>query len=269
MDAHPELTIPPETSFMVLAAAPTRKNLADRQGFLAAITGFPPNAPGWHDFGIPAARLEAELRRIEPFDIAEGFRAFYRLYADRMKKPRWGDKTPIYVQHIETIHRLLPEARFIHIVRDGRDACLSWRQTWFRPGDDIQTLALHWRDWVLAGRRQGMRCPAYMEVRYESLIADTPGTLESICRFVDLGFHPAMLRYYERAPERLKEHRERRLADGTVLVTHEQRLQNQHSTTQPPDSARVSAWRLSMTPGEQATFARMAGDALRIFGYEC
>jgi len=269
LDAHPDMAIPPETGFLALVAPPSGMGLADHNGFLSAVTGFPPDASGWHDFGIPAERFRSELSRIEPFDIAEGFRAFYRLYADRMKKPRWGDKTPAYVHHIQTIHGLLPEARFIHIIRDGRDACLSWRRTWFRPGDDIRTLALHWRGWVLTGRQQGTRCPAYMEIRYEHLIADTRRTLESICRFVNLEFHPAMMRYYERAPERLKEHRERRLPDGVVLVTHEQRLRNQESATRPPNPARVLAWRLSMTPEEQREFARYAGDALRMFGYEC
>src|SRR4029077_15574034 len=86
LDAHPDMAIPPETGFLALAAAPSVMGLADRHGFLSAVTGYPPGAPGWHDFGIPAERFRAELNRIEPFDIAEGFRAFYRLYADRMRK---------------------------------------------------------------------------------------------------------------------------------------------------------------------------------------
>src|SRR3712207_6135656 len=36
-----------------------------------------------------------------------------------------GDKTPRYVRSIPTLHELWPEARFVHIIRDGRDVCLS------------------------------------------------------------------------------------------------------------------------------------------------
>jgi hypothetical protein len=55
---------------------------------------------------------------------AEGFRAFYRLYASRLNKPRYGDKTPLYCEHIPAIKEVLLEARFVHIIRDGRDVAL-------------------------------------------------------------------------------------------------------------------------------------------------
>jgi len=221
LDAHPALAIPPETGFLALAAGPARKYLADRERFLSTLTNFPPNTPAWLDFGILAEEFRDEIQGIDPFDIAEGFRAFYRLYATRMSKSRWGDKTPFYVHHIEPISRLLPEARFIHLIRDGRDACMSWQKTWFRPADDIPTLARRWQEAVLSGRRQGARSAAYMEIRFEDLIERTRQTLESVCRFVAMDFHPAMLQYHEHAAERLKEHKERRLADGTVVVTRE------------------------------------------------
>ena len=212
LDSHPSLTIPPETDFLALAEPATRPSLEYPFGFLSAITNYPPGSPNWLDFSISVPELEAALQVIEPFDVAEGFRAFYRLYAARMNKPRWGDKTPVYALHIATLSRLLPEARFIHIVRDGRDSCLSWRKTWFSPGDDLRTLARHWRDWVMAGRQQGRGNSAYLEIRYEDLIADASAVLQTICRFIELDFDPAMLRYHERAPSRLEEHRERRLA---------------------------------------------------------
>jgi len=268
LDAHPKLAIPPETGFLALAIGPTRENLTHRHGFLSTVSNFPANTPVWPDFGITAEEFRDELDRIDPFDIADGFRAFYRMYARKMNKPRWGDKTPFYVRHIDEISLLLPEARFIHIVRDGRDACLSWRKTWFRPADDISTLALRWQEIVLSGRRQGVRCPAYMEVRFEDLVADAKGALEAICRFIELEFHPAMLQYHEHAAERLKEHKERRHADGTVVVTREQRMRNQEMALQPPNPARVSAWRLAMSREDQVEFCRIAKDALRLFGYE-
>jgi len=49
------------------------------------------------------------------------FPHFYQLYASRFAKPRWGDKTPSYCHHMQNIEEVLPEAHFIHIIRDGRD----------------------------------------------------------------------------------------------------------------------------------------------------
>ena len=71
---------------------------------------------------------------IEPFSIAAGTRAFYQLYADRFEESRWGDKTPTYGLHLAAIARVLPEARIIHFIRNGRVVALSLRQTWFLPG---------------------------------------------------------------------------------------------------------------------------------------
>jgi hypothetical protein len=268
LDSHPELAIPPETGFLALAEPPTRMNLEYHYGFLSAVTGFPPGEPLWPDYGISAQEFDAALTKIDPFDIADGFRTFYRMYASRMKKPRWGDKTPAYVLNITTIGQLLPEARFIHIVRDGRDVCLSWQQTWFRPSDDLFVLALHWRNRVLAGRRQGEANPNYLEVRYEDLIGDAPRTLAGICRFIELDFDPSMLRYHERAAVRLKEHRERKRADGTVFVSQDQRFRNQLSTMRPLDTSRVLAWRAKLNADQRRQFSETAGDVLQMFGYE-
>ena len=268
LDSHPDLAIPPETGFLVLGADPSlRREGATREEFFSAITRFPEDSPAWQDFGIPADLFRAELERIEPFRAPDAYRAFYRLYAERMGKSRWGDKTPTYCLHMETIRDLLPEAHFLHIIRDGRDVALSLRQTWFSPGPDMKSQALLWQNCVLSAREQAQRCPAYMEVRYEELIQAPRPALEAVCRFLSLEFHSSMLSYFTRVPERLKEHRARLRVDGSVVVTREQRLRQQHLTARPPDRSRVFAWRQTMTRRERIEFERFAGEGLRACGY--
>lgn len=264
LDAHPDLAIPPETGFLTLA---DRVAGMTRDEFLRAVTHFPPECPVWEDFGIPVERYRAALEGIEPFSADEGFRAFYRLYAQRLGKRRWGDKAPVHTFHLEAIERLLPELRIVHIVRDGRDACLSWRRTWFRPSEDMRELAAEWQSFVLAGRRQGTRCSAYLEVRYEELVRATELVLRSICDFLALDFDPQMLRYYERVPERLVEHRGKRWLDGSRTVTRAQRWEQQRLTRFPPDETRVFAWSSTMSVEEQRAFLDTAGETLRLFGY--
>ena len=84
--------------------------------------------------------------------VRDGVRTFYRLYSQAHGKVRAGDKTPGYVQHIGAIGELLPEARFIHIIRDGRGAMASLRTMWFAPSRDISDLARFWCNLVIAGR---------------------------------------------------------------------------------------------------------------------
>ena len=268
LDSHPNLAIPPETGFMALAPQLTGEGEALRNTFFTSVTTFPDGAPVWPDFQVPPESFRRALHEIDPFTIADGYRTFYRMYAARFGKPRWGDKTPRYGFHLQLIQSLLPEASFIHLIRDGRDVALSLRPLWFSPGSDMETLAQHWKDAVVAGRSQGAACRRYVEVRYEDLVTDPSGVLSSLCAFVDLDFDPAMLRYYERTPSRLREHGARLLADGREVVSHEQRLGQQRMTMAPPDPHHAGAWKKTMSADERARFSRVAGDLLTDLGYE-
>jgi Sulfotransferase family len=259
MDSHPLLAIPPETGFLIHSKPMSREEL------FHLVTHFPADGPAWQDFGLDAGEFWNALEGIDPFDAAEGLRAFYRLYAAKHHKPYYGDKTPVYCEYIPEIADVFADAHFIHIVRDGRDAALSLRRTWFSPGSDMTTLAAHWRRQVIAARVAGRKSRAYLEVRFEDLLVNPEAVLRDICEFVKLQFHPAMLRYWERTPERLKEHGTR-YRSGRV-VTHEERMKQQELTTLEPQTDRAFAWKKEMTAAERDEFVFTAGDTLQEFGY--
>jgi len=267
LDAHPALAIPPETGFLTQGKLLQGEGDALRERFFQTITTFPAEMPAWPDFHIPGAAFAARLREVEPFSVAEGFRAFYRMYAARFGKSRWGDKTPTYCRHLLDIQDLFPEARFIHLIRDGRDAAVSLRQRWFSPGHDIGTQARFWRENVSAARRQAPACRHYREVRYEDLVRSPEPVLASLCDFLELPYDEAMLAYHQRAPARLAEHLARHRADGSVVVTHEERLKQQVKTQEPPDPGRIGAWRGTLTAEELREFEAVAGDTLQQCGY--
>jgi hypothetical protein len=267
VDGHPSIAIPPETGFLA-APALFDCDLGTAIEFYRILTTFPPDAPAWQDFGLAAGDFWNELQHLKPFDQSEGFRVFYRLYAKKQNKPRYGDKTAIYSEHVARIKSILPEAHFVHIIRDGRDASLSLRRMWFAPGQDIRTLALYWQQMVRKARDAGRRSGAYLEISYEDLVRNPQPVLETVCRFIEIQFDAAMLRYWERTPERLKEHRTRHRTDGTLLVSHEQRLMQQSLTMRPPQPDRIFRWKEEMTAHERSEFLRIAGDKLDELGYE-
>ncbi|HEV2706826.1 MAG TPA: sulfotransferase [Pyrinomonadaceae bacterium] len=262
-DAHPELSIPPEMGFMPVVAGLRGRGDELRQAFFNAVAGM----VSWDDANIPRETFEKALREVEPFTVAEGVRTFYRLYAARFGKARWGDKTPAYCLHMDKIEKLLPEARFVHIIRDGRDVALSVRGLWFSPGDRIEDSAERWRSWILTARAQGKRRRHYMEVRYEELIADAPAVLRKVCDFIGLTYDERMERYYESSPARLDEVKTMYRDDGSLLITKEERLHNQRFVTQPPEPSRVFRWRVAMDAETQMRFAAVAGDLLAELGY--
>ena len=267
IDAHPLVAIPPETGFLELGERLAEGTDSAAQNFLHNVTSYPEDAPNWGDFGLDSRLLREELLGQDSFDLGNALRAFYRLYAARFGKSRWGEKTPMYCRHMATIERLLPEAHFIHIVRDGRDAALSLRERWFSPGHDISVQAQYWRDNVVAARTQGRECRRFLELRFEDLICDAQKELRRICAFLEIEYCDGMLEYHLGAQRRLAEHGARVRVDGSVVVSREQRRDQQAQTCREPDCSRIGQWKRHLSPAEAAGFEEIAGDVLAQYGY--
>lgn len=270
LDSHAELAIPPETQVvpeLISASKQPGAGAGEIAELLVAHRRFP-------DFGIQADDVRARFAAIQPWDVSEALREFFRLYAEKEGKPRWGDKTPGYSRYIKKIHRHLPEARFIHLIRDGRDVRLSQ----LGRGSDHPSPDRHGRRWrkrVLAAREQGAEVPHYTEVRYEDLVLDTEAQLRRLCEFLELEWDPAMLTFHERAQDRLSEIA-RDLPEGEELAegrhrahrTAEDRLQLHRLTAEPPRKDRVGRWRSQMSAEDRAAFESEAGGLLSELGYE-
>lgn len=261
LDAHPLLAIPPETGFGAIAAQPSAATGPD--AFAAAVRSL----ETWPDLGIDDAALARLLAGVEPWAPGDALRALYGSYAARHGKPRFGDKTPAHLRHMEALAALLPEARFIHIVRDGRDVAASLREQPFAPGDgSVAAAATHWRDELLAARAVAGRLPHYREVSYERLVREPEATLRELCDFAGLPFDPALLRAHERAAQRFEELPERRPGAAGV-ATRAERAARHARTAEPPDPARIGRWRETLDTAEVATVERIAGELLAELGY--
>jgi len=280
LDTHPELAIPPETHFIIDLVSWQRrvfdkifllfkefrwKGVFNQRDFFFRILV---NHERWGDFQIPADALKARIANVHPFNMGEGFRAFYRLYAERFGKARWGDKTPRYVKSMILIQRCLPEVRFIHIIRDGRDVALSVRDLWFGP-NTIKEAANRWVWTIKEARRQAQNLHHYLEVRYEDLILKTEETLRQVCKFIDLPWNPLVLSYYQRSPERLIELKRDVATTGSrTIVEAGKRVGIHELTTHPPDPARIGRWKSEMKDSERKIFEEIAAPTLRELGYE-
>jgi hypothetical protein len=265
LDAHPDLCIPGETGFLSPFFDAVRTGVeVDAAQFAHLVTSH----PTWPDLDTDAAEYIAAVVRLAPFSLTEGTREFYRRYAATRGKSRWGDKTPGYGQFVPEVLGVLPEAYFVHIIRDGRDVALSLRSTWFSPTQDAAGLARHWAGQIRATRQQAAGRDCYTEVRYEDLLAQPAQTLRRICNAIDLDYDPAMLSYHRAAAGRLSEMRDRLLPDGVTLITRQRRLDNHRFASRPPDQTRSGRWRGEMSVVEQDAFAAEAGDLLSDLGYE-
>jgi hypothetical protein len=263
LDSHPELAIPGETHWVpkLIRRVENQERTPDELADL--IIG----SKRWQEFHLDADRLRERFREMPRGNAADAIRAFYLLYAEREGKSRYGDKTPGYVREMIRIQRTLPEVRFIHIIRDGRDVSLSHMRMNWGPRTYEESAQL-WVERISKARRMAPKVRHYHEVHFEDLVRDTEGTLRRVCDMIDLDFDPAMLDYHERAEERLQEKNVDLVRRHGPTQPAAARMESHKLAKEPPRQDRLEAWRHKMTEEEIASYERIAGPLLRELGYE-
>ncbi len=249
LDRSPGLAIPDET-FFIPQLTHRHRSPVDPEKFLDDLRRLPRLA-AW---GVSADELASRLR--PGMSVAEALDATFSAYAEKHGKPRWGDKTPMYMRHLGLLDRLFPDAQYVHLVRDGRDAALAFldmpagvvTKTWAHPRSSAG-FACEWSTEVKRARALGRRLgqSRYLEIRYEDLVADTGGVVESVSAFAEIPFETSMLEYSQAVDVSEKPHHQRLL--------------------QPPTRG-VRDWRSQMSEGDVLAFEAIAGDLLADLGYE-
>src|SRR2546429_7514614 len=206
-----------------------------------------------YEWGIAPEDVRPRLR--EGMTTGEAIAAVFEVYAEHEGKPRWGDKTPLYMQHLPLLERLFPDALWVHLVRDGRDAALSFLElpegfsgkTWALPRTAAQ-FAARWRTEILAARRLGKHVGSrYLELSYEDLVTEPERELRRVCEHAYLSWEPGMLDHT-------------RVSDAAQMPEHK-------NLAQPPTPG-LRDWRSQMSREDALAFEEVAGDVLRGAGYE-
>ncbi len=273
LDTHPELAIPPETHFVNDLLIAGEKIRFSPERLVKVVVH--DRHRRWGDFGIDEQEYLERVRAIPRLNASDAVRAFYEIYAEHAGKPRWGDKTPDYVKRVRRINRALPEARFVHVIRDGRDVALSHNRRIQRRGEQSRPpvpageMARRWRKRIEKARYDAQAASHYLEIRYEDLVTDTEPTLRRVCEFIELPYDAVMLDYHRRAEERLKEMaRDLPAEQGRPHRPGEERLQAHALLKEPPQKERVATWREEMSASDVAEFEEVAGELLAELNYE-
>ena len=252
LDHHPMLAIANDTHFIPKVVDPEGADVRLSPEMVDRVLAY-------HRFprlGLPEASVRLAAARSETY--AQFVSSLYAEFGARRGKPLAGEKTPDYVRYLPLLGRLFPWARFIHLIRDGRDVALSavqWARPHKGPGrfamweeEPVAVCALWWRWQVSAGRSNGIELgPLYHEVRYEQLVADPAGTASRLCRFVDLPFSPKMLAFHAGKTK-----------DEPGLSAKKAWL---------PPTQGLRDWRTQMIERDVALFEALAGDLLLSLGY--
>jgi protein-tyrosine sulfotransferase len=210
-------------------------------------------------FGIGRGEVRAvhAAARSRP-EFIEGFAA---LCMRKAGKRRWAEKTPRNISRIATIFRHFPEARFVHVLRDGRDVACSLRthprhrvedgrlvplDTW-KP---IAGCARRWRNDIEASR-PFWADPRFLTVRYEELVLEPRPVLERLMKFVGEPWDEAMLAHAGAdSPFR----------DATRFAQNPEALGAVNRES-------LSRWQRDMDERDRRIFKRIAGALLVELGY--
>lgn len=158
-----------------------------------------------HDHIAPVLELaDAQSRDITGDDLRKCGREITRAAAANF--PGAGvvsDKGLFAFNYIGLMPQVLPDAKFIVVRRDPRDNCLSMYKNRFAPGmhqytNDLETLAQTYLRYLEALRFWRERCPeAFLEIRYDTLIADPEAQTRALIDDCGLPWEDACLRFHE------------------------------------------------------------------------
>ena len=162
----------------------------------------------------------------------------------------WGMKVQQQITWAPKFAAFWPQARFIHIVRDGRDVAAShlrgnrgWGYT------SIEEAARGWVEIVDCAAR---RNPATHVLKYESLVCNPRAELASLLEFLELQWDDALLHHSE---------------IGHALAENPYLHPSAEAAARPVNREAVGRFIRDLSPGEIAAFEQIAGETLRRFNY--
>ena len=150
------------------------------------------------------------------------------------------ERTPLHTANLELISELYPDARVVHIIRDGRDVARSLAAVRWGPGSAVAGA----EEWVRSVRQGRHPMKHYYEVRYETLLADPRGEIVKLFAELDLPADDAQI--------------DAAVREAAVPVNHD--------LTMPAVTA--EKWRTGLSAGDLADVEAVAGELLVELGYE-
>lgn len=265
LNSSGEIYIPYESDFVARAYPFFRK----KQNFtvhdyekIAKIFRFSSQQYGW---GMSRDYIVSQLKKRRPKSFAEVnstmYEAFHRLHNTVHLK--WGIKRPVLIANLERVNDTFPSAKIIHVVRDGRDVCLSYKKVHqnseikFGP-KGIVANALFWVDGIRRVEKFKERHPSCQlyELRYVDLLTKPELTLRSLCDFLGISYDPSMHQDFNKsmpdkrvAPDKLMKGIHGKLSSGL-------------------DSKNIQKYKSAMSTTEKMTFEVLAAPYLRKYNYE-
>jgi hypothetical protein len=251
--SHSRIAIPAETWYLtaLLEEFPSDRLLQESEigKAIAVMT----NHDRWPDMGLDAAEVRRRVANLSEVRLRDLVETVYRWHMEVEGKSRWGDKTPPYIEIVPSLAAMFGDAKFIHLIRDGRDVAKSFqRHGWNGPWMHGYT-----REWLRAVEldkrlRKTPLNERILRVLYEDLVLHPEATLRNICAFIDERFEDRMLLWQGKAHNAVPDW-EKKFHSGL---------------SRDLNWSDVGRWKREMTSREIFVAEALIGTQLSHFGYE-
>nr|WP_269472908.1 sulfotransferase [Sulfurovum indicum] len=161
----------------------------------------------------------------------------------------WVDHTPINVEYVDLLKSFYPNAKFLHIIRDGRGVAASFKNVTWGP-KSMYDIANFWLTKLAYGFAYERKYPQdILSVRYEDILENTENTIKKITDFIGIDYEPNMLE-----------------ANGLIVPTY---TKHQHELVgQKADKSRIKAWAKTLSEREIELFEYKTRNMLHLLGYQ-
>ena len=196
---HPEIIIPPES----FAFRPAFKKFHILQNsswgkITNAIIKCYSSSKQFSMWDIELTNVELKGTQLDNKDksLANLIDLIYREYG-RINKPkalRWGDKTPLNTFYLKWVNKTFPNAKFINLIRDGRDVVSSLKVAGL---SSITNSCLRWNQAIEMVREfeKTIEQERIITGRYEDLVSNTQFEIQNICQFLEMDFSDGMINH--------------------------------------------------------------------------
>lgn len=175
-----------------------------------------------------------------------------------------GDKNNYYINHLDLLDSIFPNANYILIVRDGRDVACSYRsvnqiqtQSLYKPKlpHFIDDIAIEWNNnnQNIINFFNKINKKRWSIIKYEDLLTKPQKYLEKICNFLEISFHGEMLNFYD--------------INGKLNLEPTKTLGWKLKTLKPLDVNNIGKYRCELKDGEISRFEKISSKSMSYFGY--
>lgn len=192
LSAHPSIAISPQTKFLTkwMRQYPDL-DISQPRDFQMFWEYFS-QGKNFSHIGIDSEATLSRILEADKIDYYSIFDAILQEYAIKMKKYRFGEKTPSNYEHVDLLLKWYPQARIIWLVRDPRAVTASLLAVpWGSSYADVH--AIRWRNSIHLINKDWARDERVKIVKYETLVTEPETVIKQVCQFIGEEYTPAMI----------------------------------------------------------------------------